>query len=107
MGQLFNANVTLGSDLQHMEVMEIAPLRKPIYFRDQYWQKCCQSIKEIDFAWWSYLWNVDYSIESIVNNIILAMHGAKWVLEALGEPLYQLHDFLATMLYICMVLTWY
>lgn len=102
MGQLLNINFALGSDLQHME---ITPFEKPIYFRDQYWQKCCQSIKEIDFAGPSYLWNVDYSIGSIVNNNIMAMNGAKWVLEALGEPLYQLHNFLITTLYICVVLT--
>ena len=42
--------------------------------------------------------DVKYSIGDIVNNIVIIMHGARWVLEIVGGMLCNVYDCLTTML---------
>ena len=43
--------------------------------------------------------DVKYSIGNVVNNIVITMDGARWVLEILRGTLNEEYDFLTTILY--------
>ena len=38
--------------------------------------------------------DIKHSIENIADNIVIMMHGARWVLEIPGGPLRKVHDYL-------------
>ena len=42
--------------------------------------------------------DVKYSIGNIINNIVITMYGARWLLEISRGPLYKLYDCVTTLL---------
>ena len=46
-------------------------------------------MEEIEFLISS--WDVKYSIENVINNTVITMYGARWVLEISGEH-YEVYD---------------
>ena len=54
-------------------------------------------MEEIEFLISS--WDVKYSIENIINNTVITMYGARWVLEISWGIVCKVYDCLTTMLY--------
>ena len=53
-------------------------------------------MEEIEFLISS--WDVKYSIENVINNTVITMYGARWVLEIPGETLCEEYDCLIRMM---------
>ena len=43
--------------------------------------------------------DVKYSLGNIVNNIVITMYGARWVLDLFGGPFCKLYKYLTAMLF--------
>lgn len=59
-------------------------------------------IKKYKLAVTKQLWDIKYSVGNIqvVNNIVVTVCGARWVLDSTGGSLRELYECLSTMLYI-------
>ena len=63
------------------------------------WVRKVKELRSTDLYFQNSVEEVKYSIGHIINNIVVSMYGASWVLEISRGTLYKVYDCLTTTLY--------